>query len=124
MCSRDLREDAVGIKSLEREHSGIPSCGDEGYLVSALGSLVDCLEVLGDLSVCIETVDNVVKSCVLGCCYGKIRSGTAAVDHDIEVSSLVLEIVNGVDGNACCSDLKGSRVASCEYALELHVGAS
>ena len=52
-------KDAAAVKTVDREHAGIPAAGDEGCVIRAGSSLINVCKVFRDLSVCIEAVDYV-----------------------------------------------------------------
>ena len=116
-----FREDRLGIHAVQAKHTRIPTNGDHGNLVCALGSGVNSCEVLRNLGVRVEGVDHVEHRSVLRGKHRQVCSRATANDEHVHLVLPCFHFRNIENRNASSLDLDRRRITTSENSDEFHI---
>ena len=118
---RTAGKNCARVNSVEREHAGIPSAGNDADLTCLFRSRIYIREMLRNMSVCVKAVDDIVKGCVLGSLYGQVCRAAAAKDQYIHRNFLLDQRILAVYFDAGCLDRKTRGITACKDTDQLHI---
>ena len=111
----------IRIRSLNREHSRIPSYGYNSDMSALFCRLVNCGKMLRNPCVRIKAVDNVEHRGILRSLLGKIGGRSAAKHKNVDLILPFVYIPNRHYRNIPCPDLYRIRIPARKYRRKLHI---
>ena len=117
-----LRQDALGVEAIEREHAGIPAHGNDAHSTRRTGSGVHSGKMGGNLGVGVEAVHHVEHGGEGRSLLGEVSGTAAAKDHDIDLALPAFDIIERADRHAFGQDLHRSGIAAGKNSHKLLIG--
>ena len=119
--ARALREDCVGIETVEREETRIPAAGDQGGATAGFRGGVHGGKMLRDSGVRVEAVHHVKQGGAAGRLLGEIRRAAAAEDQHVQLILPLREIVRRMHAHTGRKHGDGGRITAGKHSVQLHV---
>ena len=114
-------QDRLGIKAVDREHTGIPTAGDNGNVAALARGCIHVCKMLGDLCVCIKAINNREVLGNHGGLIGKIGGTAATEDHHINFANHILNIINMINSSCLRKNFDGFGRAARKDGNQIHI---